>query len=283
MTKQIFSAIKVSALAITLSLGMSYVYAWTAPVISPPGGNAVAPVNLSATGQTKDGDLTVANLGLPLGGAILGGGSGSTYGATTVHGSKTGWSGVNFETSAGANSGTLMMHPSYSGFYNATDTGWRWYVDNVGTSTQSGYSRAKDFYSTASAVWLSDMQPMVTGTCSLGYAITAINADGTVTCSATGLGAGQTWQNKTSSRVKDTVYQNTTGRPIFVMISVLLVDGQALDLYVGNTSSTVTNEIGLASTVDPDYESESTISAVIPAGTYYKAVGETPTSWFELR
>lgn len=43
-----------------LSLGLSYVYAWTAPTANPPLGNVSAPINTSATAQTKVGALTVS-------------------------------------------------------------------------------------------------------------------------------------------------------------------------------------------------------------------------------
>lgn len=62
MTKQIFSAIKVTTLALALSFGLSYVYAWTAPVSQPPTGNVSAPLNTSGTAQTKSGNLTVGAL-----------------------------------------------------------------------------------------------------------------------------------------------------------------------------------------------------------------------------
>lgn len=46
-------------LAIALSFGLSFVYAWTAPTATPPNGNVSAPLNTSATAQTKTGNLTV--------------------------------------------------------------------------------------------------------------------------------------------------------------------------------------------------------------------------------
>lgn len=63
----------------------------------------------------------------------------STYGAASVQGSKNGWSGLNFKDVAGSNSGTLMMHPAYSGFFNAADNNWRWLAtDNGETYTRPG-------------------------------------------------------------------------------------------------------------------------------------------------
>lgn len=60
MNKQIFSAIKVSALAIVLSFGMSYALAWTAPTGTPPTGSVSAPLNTGGTAQTKTGGLNIA-------------------------------------------------------------------------------------------------------------------------------------------------------------------------------------------------------------------------------
>lgn len=63
MKSQLQNAIKVSLLAIILSFGLSYALAWTAPTTTPPAGNVAAPINTSATAQTKPGTLTVANIG----------------------------------------------------------------------------------------------------------------------------------------------------------------------------------------------------------------------------
>lgn len=61
MRNQIFSAIKVSTLALILSFGLSYVYAWTAPAVSAPGGNVAAPINTSSAPQIKAGAFTVGS------------------------------------------------------------------------------------------------------------------------------------------------------------------------------------------------------------------------------
>lgn len=59
MNKQIFSALKVTVLAIVLSFGLSYVYAWTAPTMVPPTGNVSVPLNTSGTAQAKAGSLGI--------------------------------------------------------------------------------------------------------------------------------------------------------------------------------------------------------------------------------
>lgn len=62
MRNQLFNAIKVIALAIVLSIGLSYALAWTAPTATPPTGNVSAPINTSNTAQTKVGNLSVWDL-----------------------------------------------------------------------------------------------------------------------------------------------------------------------------------------------------------------------------
>ncbi|MFA5643087.1 MAG: tail fiber domain-containing protein [Candidatus Paceibacterota bacterium] len=44
---------------ITMSLAVNFAFAWTEPAGAPPTGNVSAPVNVSSTGQTKAGALTV--------------------------------------------------------------------------------------------------------------------------------------------------------------------------------------------------------------------------------
>jgi len=63
MKTQLFDALKVSVLAVVISFGLSYAFAWTAPTATPPTGNVSAPINTGAGLQTKYGNLTVANLG----------------------------------------------------------------------------------------------------------------------------------------------------------------------------------------------------------------------------
>lgn len=282
MTKQILSAIKVSTLAIALSFGMSYVYAWTAPVVTPPGGNVVSPLNTSATPQTKAGALTISGLTLPSGSVITGNGSDGTYGAITVQGDKGAYPGISFKDAAGVDVGTLAVGPTSSGFYNEASNNWRMYATG-GTTSTYGDIVAGDYYAASASKWLSNMQPRVGGTCSIGYAITAINADGTVSCSQTGLGAGQAWQDKTSSRTKDTVYQNTTGRPMLVNVIADLIDTEAAKFYVG-TANPPTLAVSEVKNDNPDFPIEATVSAVVPNNAYYKvSIDGALSSWLELR
>lgn len=110
MRTQIFNAIKVSALAIVLSFGLSYVYAWTVPTATPPAGNVSAPINTSSVEQTKLGAFNIGSITAPKPLIVTG-----TIGATgdictTVLGSPVCLSG-----SLGTN---LKIAPSYTDLYN---------------------------------------------------------------------------------------------------------------------------------------------------------------------
>ncbi len=165
MYKKLLNALMFSFLALALSFGVSYVSAWTAPTQSPPNGNTPPPINTSATTQNKAGNFTAPNLidisstaqsksgvlsvgglTLPAGGIIDSGGSTGDYGAATIRGTKNGWGGANFRDSSNNNLGTLMMHSSYSGFYNASQNNWRWYATEGGNTYQPGYVQASDVY-----------------------------------------------------------------------------------------------------------------------------------------
>ena len=59
--KSITKSLKVIALALILSVGISYVSAWTAPTVTPPNGNVSAPLNVGGTDQTKLGSISAAS------------------------------------------------------------------------------------------------------------------------------------------------------------------------------------------------------------------------------
>lgn len=57
-----FQTIKIITLAALLSLGISFVSAWAGPQGIPPESNTPTPVNVSESGQIKEGGLLVGNL-----------------------------------------------------------------------------------------------------------------------------------------------------------------------------------------------------------------------------
>jgi len=67
-------SIKVAAIALVITLGVTYAYAaWVGPTAAPPNNNVSAPVNIGAIDQVKDGGLGVNSL------AVFGNGSFSGY------------------------------------------------------------------------------------------------------------------------------------------------------------------------------------------------------------
>jgi len=111
MHKNIFQSFKIVILALVLSIGISYVSAWTAPTVTPPNGNVAAPLNVSSTEQTKNGPVLFNGASNPLRlssnwfGYTLNGAGGSvnhaeiandatTYNALMIAGNKSG-DGVN--------------------------------------------------------------------------------------------------------------------------------------------------------------------------------------------
>ncbi|MEK7582103.1 MAG: hypothetical protein AAB488_02140 [Patescibacteria group bacterium] len=56
---ELFQSLKTLALALILSVGVSYVYAWTGPIGTPPNDNTDAPINTGTVSQVKDGGLSV--------------------------------------------------------------------------------------------------------------------------------------------------------------------------------------------------------------------------------
>jgi hypothetical protein len=93
------------------------------------------------------------------------------------------------------------------------------------------------------------------------------------------VGKGQTWQNVAGSRALNTTYTNSTGRPIFVVISVqpsasgnttLVLDGVTYGQAVSASTATIVG----------------TVTLIVPnGGTYRLNSGGTVsiTNWLELR
>ena len=91
----------------------------------------------------------------------------------------------------------------------------------------------------------------------------------------TPLGVGQTWQDVTASRASGTTYTNTTGRPIFVVVS----QSSSTTNY-----SIQVNGVNINSFTSAGYSTA--CSAVVPSGATYKLTGgslASPIGWAELR
>ena len=109
-----------------------------------------------------------------------------------------------------------------------------------------------------------------------------VAASATEVVSDYALGVGQTWQNLTSSRAINTIYQNTTGRPIQVNISAYGASGNATFLQV-STASNMSNSIELDVMTDNNFRFG--LNGLIPNNSYYRAqtVNGGVNIWNELR
>ena len=88
--KNIINSIKVIAIALLLSLGLSYALAWTPPTVAPPDGNVPPPINDSASSQLKSGALGVGGLFRGYGTGIFDGNVGIGTTVTTLYNSIAG-------------------------------------------------------------------------------------------------------------------------------------------------------------------------------------------------
>lgn len=165
----ITQSIKVILLAIVLSFGISYVFAWAPPTVAPTGGNSLSPLNTSNSDQVKNGNLFLNALGITntapnalsvLGGGYFGGdievanGSGITLGGVK----KTVWP----IDGGAADWNTMINKPA--GF-----------VDNVDNNSSGGGFRVDgkcgsgDYYNTCG------VSNPATGSCSCPAGFTSIN------------------------------------------------------------------------------------------------------------
>lgn len=228
------------------------------------------------------------NGNLTLSGTSIVGYSGSTgaYGAMTLRGDKNGWAGAKFTYLDGTDAGTLMMHPTYSGFYRPGDVDWRWYVDNSGNTNQNGTATM------ANAV--------ITGVAAVGGACATngkIAHDGTgllLSCQSGvwatqggGLGVGQAWQNVTASRACGIGYTNNTGKPIMVNIYVGNTVAQLFPLFDAYVDGVLVATFNLRSWgANGGANLGSSVNFVVPNGSAYNCAmsGDVGVySWTELR
>lgn len=106
-------------------------------------------------------------------------------------------------------------------------------------------------------------------------------AGGMAFASMQSFGFGQTWQNVMASRALNTVYTNTTGRPIFVTISAQSTNG------VG-TLQCIVNGVAINGSTAPSVSTTSSAAFVVPPGGTYSAAPFSGNSltlslWAELR
>jgi hypothetical protein len=86
-----------------------------------------------------------------------------------------------------------------------------------------------------------------------------------------------------------TTYQNTTGRTLFVTISISSPGGYTAFIYVDSDFSVVNGQIGapVFNATYPPYASAMNIIAFVPPGHYYRATGNLPSftlnDWYEYQ
>lgn len=115
---------------------------------------------------------------------------------------------------------------------------------------------------------------------SIGTELARINSDGSLAPSGpiigtttTALGYNQSWQDVTASRASGVTYTNSTGKPIFVLLTFY----NDISVYLDAIPAFMANNEGLANAT-------SNISIVIPNGSTYKFTSQYGIiKWLELR
>ena len=94
------------------------------------------------------------------------------------------------------------------------------------------------------------------------------------------IGRGQTWQDVTGSRSAATAYQNTTDRPIMVLITH--VSAIYVQTYALSQDNVTYLTVGTTKVDGGDY---TMVSLIVPTGYYYRLTSSITTynSWVELR
>jgi hypothetical protein len=62
MKKDILQTFKITLLALVVTLGVNYVFAWTGPTAAPPANNTPTPINVGTSDQVKNGGLSTSSL-----------------------------------------------------------------------------------------------------------------------------------------------------------------------------------------------------------------------------
>ena len=121
-----------------------------------------------------------------------------------------------------------------------------------------------------------------TGTGTTETLVSPAKVKAAIDANVTGLGFNQTWQNLTSSRSFNTIYQNTTGIPIAVNVTGGPA-GSSTMIFQVSSNSDMSSSVQLGGQFDNN--GQTSISAIIPDDQYYRvAVGSAAlNAWAELR
>lgn len=202
---RIFSTSAVAVVAVLLSVGVQTL-AYTAPSAAPTGGDADAPLNVGSAAQTKSGNLSVQGT-LSSGGAATLGSSVSSSAIGALVGGQLVLQSGNLRLLDQSGLGSAIISTKYcfgTSSITATPTNCitAWPTGAGGTVTSvsqgAGVTLTPNPITTTGTITADTayLQRRVSGTCTVGSSITAVAADGTVTCSKkmqtgtrTGLGA----------------------------------------------------------------------------------------------
>lgn len=197
IAKQATYWLSIVAIGLVVGLSIQFVQAWTEPSVAPPGGNVGAPINTSATAQTKSGILTVnpANFLVPSGNS--GFGTASPSYRVDILGS------MRLQpTSAPSGSNGVMYYDSATNKFRCYQNG-AW-VDCIGSGgggvTSVTGSNGVTASPTTGAVGVS--LTYSSKSCSAGYAIQSFNlgSSSAPTCVAVGGGVGDNLGNHTATQ-----------------------------------------------------------------------------------
>lgn len=125
-----------------------------------------------------------------------------------------------------------------------------------------------------------------TGISSIGTltGVSSVTFSNSSTTTVGALGDGQTWQSLIGSRALNTIYTNSTGKPIIVNISITTLSGTSATLNIENS-------VGGGSYIPVAVDSGATNissnqSVIVPNGFRYQVIttgSPTLVLWSELR
>ena len=102
-------------------------------------------------------------------------------------------------------------------------------------------------------------------------------AGGQALAALSSIGYGQTYQDVTGSRVVSTTYTNTTGRPIFVIVTTTSV-ASAASAALSVSGGVISNQ-----SVSSGTSAALCVSAIVPPGATYSYGTRVIDKWWELR
>ena len=131
---------------------------------------------------------------------------------------------------------------------------------------------------TLNSLTVSGATTLVTPNLGTPSTLVGTNITGTSNALNAGIGVNQTWTNVLASRAANTTYTNSTGKSIFVMVSLSSVSSSISSITINGTiTSQITSNNG-SSQIIP-------VSFIVPNGqTYAVVVGVgSLNNWMELR